>query len=404
MAQKQLHRPKNGFLRRTVRNVGKALMVVLPLTAGLLLLSPKADAQNKKPGTEIKRTTKKKMGAATAVEKSATGIGCRTPAGVKSGKLAVGQEMWFGVTWRAMYKMEVTKLTKDKVKYDLTVPIGIPIAGINIVSYSAKFNGIEASRSEVEQLAQLICTTGKKVVPKKAQKTGKTVGVLEEGKVGDEIKLSRKKGSELLEMFTIGEKGKEGSVTESTENMLSRLVGRMFKNLTVLTVRGEVMLVKTSAFSGSVAPLQVKVIGRNSKEFRLQVKAKGSKPMVVRLDRNITQNVEFITDKAGLIATPFRIASLSIDKKGKVKGTLKVDCSKKVYMEIFMSEHSATHPYCRPCEIKRTTKKGPGVGVMLDLDGTGTKRLKKAPEIPLDPKTLLKPTKKAKSGVGVMLE
>lgn len=181
------------------------------------------------------------------------------------------------------------------------MPIGAPIAGANIISYNVKFNGLEASKLETEILSRVLCTTKPTLVP-----------MVKSTRVNPEL--------------------------------LTKIVNGMFKKR---TVRGEAILVKTTAFSGSVAPLQVKVLGSNSKEFKLQVKAKGSKPIVVRLDRDITQNVEFVTEKAGLVSTPLRIETLTIDKKGKVKGTLKVDCSKKASTEVFMSEHSGPHPDCR---------------------------------------------------------
>jgi len=108
--------------------------------------------------------------------------------------------------------------------------------------------------------------------------------------------------------------------------VLSKIASCIFKNMKVV---GEAVLVKTSAFNGSVAPYQVEVMGSDNKEFRLRVvTSKGSKPVVVRLDRNITQNVELITEK-GFFSTPLRIASLSVDEKGGVKGTLESTAQKK---------------------------------------------------------------------------
>jgi hypothetical protein len=436
MKQNQLQRKKNGIFRRTARTVGKALMV--PLTAGLLMLGPKADAKPRVPqgkpiaGTAVfsgkatgcdlekkecnvrvkkgdfvfrfelltekaghfglkvlnvdkkgvtfdlqmeifmseqmtgkfrvnydgtvsprlkrkvgisnimkalkvertrnmnvakvtlrkgfgisdlwgtKKTTKAKSGEANPItqmfEKTKDLVvptlmypGCKTPKGVSSGNLAVGQEMWFGISWRAMYKMKITKITKDKVTYDLSMPFGSSTPGVNIVSYTTKFNGIEAPRTAVEKIAGILCTNGSGAGPKILSVNG-------------------------------------------AHKLMSTIVKGLFENL---SVSGEAILIDTTGFKGSLAPLKVKVVGKNKKEFKLRVKAKGTNPIVVRLDRSITQNVEFLARNPGLIATPLKIASLSIDSKGRVRGKLKPDCSKNIHQELFMSEIvSGKHPNC----------------------------------------------------------
>jgi hypothetical protein len=277
MKQKQLQR-KQGIFRRTVRKVGKALMV--PLVAGLFLAG-KADA---KPQKQL--------------------IGCRTPAGVRSDRLAVGQRIWIEVNPGNMYKIKITKITRDNVTYDITIPFGKHMPSNNILFYDMTLMGVQVPRAKMEQFVDMACQS-------RNSKSNKPI---------KEIDFAN---AEIVPIF-------------------NALMG-MFKGGEPIN---EEILFDTKSFSGSISSYNVSIIEENKREFRLEFWKAGSKPIVVRLSREITQRVKFF-ENSGHFATPLRITFLSIDR-GKVKGTLKVDCTRKLHMETFMSEHPVTtHPSCR---------------------------------------------------------
>ena len=235
------------------------------------------------------------------------GVGLVSPGA--PGELAVGQVIWFGVTWRAMYGITVTGIDKETVTADIIMPVGSPLPAADIVSINVKINDVKIPRSEIEPFIKIL-------------------GSAHEAATED--------------------------VTEETQFPCSFKVGpsRLPKKLPDVSAAvraiytGDLLRITAGVFAGKDSEDEVKavdfVVESNDKEFILRIKGGEHDGKIVRLSREVDAVVE-VLEEGSAFTLPYRLESLSIDEQGNVKVDVGVDCSRDVWMEPSVV---GRHPSC----------------------------------------------------------
>ncbi len=262
-------------------------------------------------------------------------------------QLKVGQELSFGVTWRAMYSIKVTGISKDTITADVTMPFGTPTPTVNIISVNLRFNDVKIPKKMIKPLVNAI-----------QGKMDKTKEMLAETEkmVLDDLKPEEKASmeSDLRKLAKKVEKSVQRQ-DEQEENIFSTFLSDDVEELSMrLSDNDELgrLLAQVLGMGEDwslEAEEKVDFVVESSNERELVLKVKGGKydGKTLKLDRKMDWNIEFLFEKAGFVTLPLRIESLSVDEKGKVRAKVGPDCSRDVYLEIFESEYATgKYPAC----------------------------------------------------------
>ncbi len=211
---------------------------------------------------------------------------CRGP----HGPLATGQELYLGTSWMTMYGIRVTGLSKQTVTADLRIP-ALVVTPNDTVSVSFQFKGISLPRAEIGPIAAVLCH-------KSSPRAGKIKGVK----------------SQRLQ-----------KVVSNPISTTDPLLGEGLKK-----ALGQLLSIREGETTGKIS---FSVESSDEHEFVLKIKGGRHDGRTVRLQRVIDCIVEFSSEKTTFVAVPYRIKSISVDKKGKVKVEKVLDSSKEIRRE-----------------------------------------------------------------------
>ena len=244
----------------------------------------------------MKKVTLDKMPAATAIheDEETSGVGCQRQ---KPDRLSVGDTAWFGATFRNMTRIDITGVTNDKVDVDILVPVGSPLPGVDIVTFTFKIKNNQLPKAEVEALFGSVC------------------------------------GPELADYSELSE-GQTKNISKALEG-----IGRIVSKLGIRQIGEFVLTVNVPMLDLE----NTTVVEERDNEIVVEINGQR-----VTLDREVKMNLEYIMEKAGFFEIPLR---LEVDgTTGGLRAV--VDCSQqaKAKMEIFMSEHAEGEmnalPFC----------------------------------------------------------
>ena len=204
----------------------------------------------------------------------------------KVDKFSVGQEFYFKVNSRPLWRLEITGLKAETAYINISVMVPVSPPGPAVSTLSLTFRSIPVPIDRLYEFEGDLCIANANVVEKK---------------------FERENGAKLKERLTIVE----------------------------LKIEIEETLAKLIAFVNRERPNQktiFQVIRSNSDEILLRT----NNGMAFRLDRKIDLSTEFVFEKAGFLTVPYKIESL--DSSGKTG--IAPDRSRRTYVEVFMSEQA----------------------------------------------------------------
>jgi hypothetical protein len=247
------------------------------------------------------------------------------------GRMSVGDEIYFGVTWRSMYSVKITSMDKDTATADITMPIGSPWPSVNIITINFTVKDQRMSRPELERLFKGF--------------QGSLADVRKEFKKENQMSIKQ-----ALAQIDSEVKREDRAKLEETLKSLG-----LEDDLQLWSVNGPV---KYGSLSGTLSHFlsaengEVESIRLTDKN--LLVKFKGAAGEL-KLDRRLELYYEYLTEKAGYIRIPLifednRVPGFeNCDECTLNFSDVKVgyDCSRDVQMEVFMSETTMKHPSCQ---------------------------------------------------------
>jgi len=246
--------------------------------------------------------------------------------GTKS--LAVGQEMWFGVTWRS-YGMRVITFDEKSVIVDMTVPATISSKDSDkLKAVAVRFNGVEMPRKLLEMVLRAACSSQSEAKSLLGEFTGPDGAAKPETvpKAAERRPVRVKDDSKAIEAKI----NAEGILTKIVVNMLD---GWYSESDAPKDGRRLPM-----SETGKPAPMKLPVLAvvrSDENEFVLKVVGGPHDDKRLRLDRRLELSVETFSDKAVKVTeVQYRIVSLTSDSKGKLKATLSL-----------ASKTGTTYPY-----------------------------------------------------------
>jgi len=226
----------------------------------------------------------------------ALGVGCV----LKGGEgLVVGNELWIGVTSRAMYGMKIKEISGDNVTIDLIMPVGSPLPGPTISSTQVRFNDVEVGRYWIENLAKAMCSK----------------------KIGD-----------ASTVFVSDSKKEDGDIKSLDSSKVKNHVKQLIEGSLKMLV-GSIGSFSAGSYNEEEQEGNFVVVKSTDKEFVLRVKGGEYDGKEVKLSREAGIMVEFITEEAGYYHIPYSIESLTVNE-GNVEVQVDVDTSRTVRMDI----------------------------------------------------------------------
>lgn len=338
---RKIRKPRN--IQSKIAAFGSSLLV-----GGLLLCSQPAAAQSQRPQdrTEVKRTTKARASPAKRLlregKETLDEAGKATVEFLKAVKKLQGQEFSFHLTGRAMHSLTIKSVSKDSVTADIRLSMISGFPTVNLISMTIQFNDVVLAEHLVKELAASAeAKTGKK------QKSG-TVDLSDRW---------------LLRAVLFG-----GVQQETPQYMFDReYMARMLSGMLFLSDK-----LRDKSIVRPKPDVGFRIKSENEKEIVFKITKGRYKGKTIKLDRKMDINIEFLAEKAGFFTMPARLENMTGDK-AKPYLVPKLDCSRDIHMEIFMSEHSGgRHP---ACAVETTTvRKGDSIrtlGKVTAIDSKG---------------------------------
>lgn len=260
-------------------------------------------------------------------------------------KIAAGQEIWFGPTWRSVYSFKITGIDGDRITADVKLPVVSGPPAVNIVSVTMKFNSVEFGRSQVEPLVTSMCAQ-----VDEAKRMVEEVGRSAEGlnKAAERL-LSKFQGKTRGFPATPAKVRPKLQETQAVPVVIDESAGvamMLGYGEGLKQALGGLIAMRSGKVSGQQDRVNFAVEGGDAGEIVLRAVGGEADGQRFRLDRKIDLNIEFLFEKAGFLSVPYKIVGLSVID-GEARPGVALDCARDIYMEVFMSEHaSGLHPAC----------------------------------------------------------
>jgi len=251
-------------------------------------------------------------------------------------RLHKGQEFVSRMTDKVMHSVKIKSVGKDKVTADIKLSPASQLPTVNLISMTFQFNDVVLAKHFVRELAIAAETNTKK---------GKATDISDRVLLGAMI-------------FAVAQQDVMYGMLNDKDSMARTLAGIAFL--------GDKSKVRPKL------DVDFKIKSENEKEIVFEITKGVYRGKTVKLDRKMDINIEFLFEKAGYFTMPARIENMSDDKANPYLMP-RLDCSRDVQMEIFMSEHAGgRHPACtvQTSTVRKGDKLGT-LGTVTAIDSKG---------------------------------